>query len=112
MKKLVALAIVLFSISAFSQEKVFDTTENIDKGIVVFNKNKCKRCSYTTNYLTENNIDYQLIDTSIKENNLLMWQLLRQNNVLAQSVKMPIVFIDGELMDSQGDIKEFAKNLN
>ncbi len=112
MKKLVVLSIVLFSITVFSQEKELTSIENIDKGIVIFNKNGCKRCIYTTNYLTENNIDYKLINTSIKKNNLLMWQMLRQNNVLAQSVRMPIVFIDGKLVNSQGDIGEFLKTLN
>jgi len=84
---------------------------NIREGIVIFNKTGCSRCSRTTSYLTDNNIDFRVLSTKEYENKLLMTQLLLENGIIT-SVKMPVMLIDGKLANNQGDLGEFLATLN
>ncbi|MBT8265504.1 MAG: glutaredoxin [Bacteroidia bacterium] len=108
-------AIEKAAIAAALRKKTLKNIGDIDKGIVIFNKTGCTRCSYTTSYLTDNNIDFKVINVDIKthkENNALMWQTLRENGVLSTNILTPIILVDGKLVNSQGDIKEFVKTLD
>ncbi len=50
----------------------------INEGIVVFNKEDCPRCMYSTNYLLENDIPFKMLNTvESPENSKLMWNFLR-----------------------------------
>jgi glutaredoxin len=93
-----------------SQEDIGDIT----KGIVVFSKDGCSRCHYTTSYLLDNNIDFKLLNTSEnKDYNHLMWTLIKENNPLAgiKNVTMPVILINGKLSHSMKDLKSFVTDL-
>lgn len=85
--------------------------KNIREGIVIFNKTGCSRCSRTTGYLTDNNIEFRVLSTKERENKILMTQLLRENGIF-KSVLMPVMLIDGKLANNQGNLDEFLETLN
>lgn len=92
-----------------------ETTDLIDlnSGIVVFAKDGCSRCEFTTRYLVDNNIDFRFIDTSDKNKpqNKKMWNLVKLDNPYIKSVKMPVILVDGKISYSINDLKAFVTKL-
>ena len=96
------------------EEKAIESIGDISKGIVVFSKDGCTRCHFTTSYLLDNNVDFKLLNTTEnKEYNKLMWALLKRKlpESTLKSVVMPVILIDGELSYNMKDIKTFVTNL-
>lgn len=96
------------------KKKSLEDIGDITKGIVVFSKDGCSRCHYTTSYLLDNNIDFKLLNTSEnKDYNHLMWTLIKENNPLAgvKNVTMPVILINGKLSHSMKDLKSFVADL-
>lgn len=60
-------------------EKRMESVGDLTKGIVVFSKDGCSRCHYTTSYMLDNNIDFKLLNTTEnKDYNKIMWDLLKK----------------------------------
>ncbi len=83
----------------------------INQGIVVFNKDGCGRCSYTTNFLIENGIPFRIIDiTKNRENLNLMFELLEKNGV-KESIRTPVIMQNGVLSHSHEDLMSFLEQM-
>ena len=96
------------------KEKSMEDIGDITKGIVVFSKDGCSRCHYTTSYLLDNDIDFKLLNTSEnKDYNHLMWTLLKEDNPVSsiKTVTMPVILINGKLSHSMKDLKLFVAGL-
>jgi len=96
------------------KEKSMEDIGDITKGIVVFSKDGCSRCHYTTSYLLDNDIDFKLLNTSEnKDYNHLMWTLLKEDNPVSsiKTVTMPVILINGKLSHSMKDLKSFVAGL-
>lgn len=96
------------------KEKSLEDIGDITKGIVVFSKDGCSRCHYTTSYLLDNNIDFKLLNTSEnKDHKDLMWILIKEDNPLAgiKNITMPVILINGKLSHSMKDLKLFVADL-
>lgn len=90
-----------------------DSDAELNNGIVVFNKEGCPRCAYSTNYLLENNIPFRMLNTvESKENNSLMWNYLKANGVEEGTVTMPVILVDGKLTHSHEDLLAFLSGLD
>lgn len=87
---------------------------DIKKGIVVFDKSNCSRCSMATSYLTDAGIDFKIIDVSRanSEGNILMWQLLQEEKVNAKKgIMTPVILVDGELSHTHKNLRKFLEKL-
>ena len=96
------------------EEKIAKETGNISKGIVVFSKDGCSRCHYTTSYLLNNNIDFKLFNISKNQDSRkLMWSLLKKKlpKAALKSITMPVILINGEISYNMKDIKAFVSQL-
>lgn len=94
-------------------EKSASQISGINQGIVVFSKDGCPRCHFTTTYLLDNNIDFRYINTSEDvDQNRLMWELLKKDNPQLRSVTLPVILVDGEISYNIQDLKETVSNLN
>lgn len=94
-------------------EKSASQISDINQGIVVFSKDGCPRCHFTTTYLLDNNIDFRYINTSEDvDQNRLMWELLKKDNPQLRSVTLPVILVDGEISYNIQDLKETVSNLN
>jgi glutaredoxin len=94
-------------------EKTLSEIGDINKGIVVFSKDGCPRCHFTTTYLLDNNIDFKFINTSdSQDQNRLMWDLLRKDNPQLSSITMPVILVDGKISYNIQDLKETVSKLN
>ena len=95
-------------------KKTVKTAGDIKKGIIVFSKDGCSRCHYTSRYLIDNNIDFKILNvTENKDLNDLMWTLLRENNPLisGKTILMPVIIVDGKISHTMDDLKGFVSNL-
>ena len=93
--------------------KTLSEIGDINKGIVVFSKDGCPRCHFTTSYLLDNNIDFKFINTSdSQDQNRLMWDLLRKDNPQLSSITMPVILVDGKISYNIQDLKETVSKLN
>lgn len=94
-------------------EKSASQISDINQGIVVFSKDGCPRCHFTTTYLLDNNIDFRYINTTEDvDQNRLMWELLKKDNPQLTSVTLPVILVDGEISYNIQDLKETVSNLN
>lgn len=83
----------------------------INEGIVVFDDVECSRCSYTTSYLMDNNIEFKIVDISNNKKNLdLMWKTIKASGQ-SMNVKTPVIMVDGEVSHSHPNLKEFLEGL-
>ena len=95
-------------------EKTYDAKdyEQYVKGIVVFSKDGCARCSYTTNYLIENEVDFTLLNISQNQGHKdYMWDKLRAQGKSVKGIRTPIIMVDGEMSHSHEDLRRFVKKL-
>lgn len=89
-----------------------DSDAELNNGIVVFNKEGCPRCAYSTNYLLEQNIPFRMLNTvENPDNNKLMWDYLKANGVAKGTVTMPVILVDGKLTHSHKDLLAFLSGL-
>lgn len=92
-------------------EKSASEINDINKGIIVFSKEGCPRCHFTTTYLLENNIDFIYINTTGNVNpNKLMWKLLKKNNPQLNSVTFPVILVDGKISYNIKNLKKTVSN--
>lgn len=99
------------TITAAKKEKLLKDLSKINTGIVVFDNSDCPRCQRSTSYLLDNNIDFKLLNvTDNKENNRLMWDLLKAEGVEG-TILTPVFLVDGKLSWSHEDLKGFLKGL-
>ncbi|MBT8266565.1 MAG: hypothetical protein KJO41_06305 [Bacteroidia bacterium] len=83
----------------------------INEGIVIFDDTECTRCSFATNFMMENNIDFKIVDISKNEENLkLMWKTIREKG-LSLKVKTPVIMVNGEVSHSHNDLQQFLEGL-
>ncbi len=95
------------------QKKRFNENNNLNEGIVVFSKDGCPRCHFTTSYLLDNDIDFRFINTSEgEEQNKMMWSILKKENPHLRSVKLPVIIVNGEMSYNIKDLKKMVENLN
>lgn len=100
------------SISSANEIKNANKIEiDFSKGIFIFTKIGCPRCSKVLNYLNDNNIKYTDMETTKnKEFNNLMWQKLRENKV-SNTILMPVIIINGKVTHSHKDLDSFLKKI-
>ncbi len=84
----------------------------INEGIVVFNRNSCGRCTYTTDYLIENGVSFKIVDISTsKKNQALLNHILSEKGIRG-SYRTPIILVNGELSYSHKNLERFLKQLS
>lgn len=94
------------------KEKTVTKLNNLKEGIIVFSKDGCPRCHYTTRYLIDNNIDFRLVDvTNNKEQNKTMWEFVKLENPIIETLKMPVLIYNGEVLYNIENLKEFIPTL-
>lgn len=94
------------------QKKAVKGKIDFSKGIIVFAQDGCPRCNRTTSYLIDNNIDFKYINvTTDAEMNTLMFDKLKENGVLLQTVRMPVMFVNGKISYSHKDLEGFLEAL-
>lgn len=83
-----------------------------EKGIVIFSKDGCARCNYTTNLLIDKNVDFTLLNFSQNEAYLeYMWDKLEAQGVTSKQVQTPIIMVDGVLSHSHENLRKTVKEL-
>ena len=95
-----------------SQDVTLDIPE---KGIVVFSKRGCGRCTYTTKYFDEKGVPYKELNISDdKKTSDFFWSTLRKNGFANGSVQTPVIVVDGKvnykIRDLKGFLEETAKS--
>ncbi len=86
--------------------------EKYNKGIVIFAKDGCTRCSYAANYLLEKNVDFTLLNfTQNPVYGEYMWDKLREQGVDTKKITTPIIMIDGKMTHSHDNLKQFVRSL-
>ncbi|SDB26077.1 Glutaredoxin [Flavobacteriaceae bacterium MAR_2010_188] len=84
-----------------------------DKGIVVFVKPECSRCTELSTLLKDKSLEFKQLNVKEKpEVNGQMWKLLRTDFPSVKSISMPVVSVDGELFYEIVDLKKFVETLN
>ena len=82
------------------------------KGILVFSKNGCGRCTYAHNYLEKNKLDFKEINISTSSANKdFFWDTLRKSGFNKRTVKTPVLVVDGKVHSHLPDLKGFLKDL-
>ncbi len=97
-----------------SEVSIHSTDELIipEKGIIVFSKNGCGRCTYAHNYLAKNNVDFKEINISTKSENAdFFWDTLRKSGYNKKSVQTPVIVVDGKVHTKMSNLKEFLRQL-
>ena len=94
------------------QEKLSDKFtmkfHDMNQGIVVFSKDGCPRCHFTTNYLLDNNIDFKYLDTTNNEEaNQLMWKVLKEKNI-NEEIIMPVIIVNGKIAYNIDDLEDYV----
>lgn len=88
-----------------------DDESKLNSGIVVFTKDGCPRCNYTTSYLLDKKIPFKMINISQKEeNNILMWSLIKSRGTKLD-VNTPVIVVNGEVSYSHENLTKFVKQL-
>ena len=84
----------------------------LNKGIVIFEKTDCGRCQTTMAYLNAKNKPYAKLNiTDNPMYNQLMWELLELNGYLGDSVKTPVILVNGAISFSHEDLEGFLEQL-
>ena len=88
-----------------------DSAIDFSKGIIVFTKTRCPRCTKILNYLLDHNIVFTHMNiTENQEYNNLMWKKLEENKV-SNEIVMPVIMINGKLTHSHQDLDSFLKKI-
>jgi glutaredoxin len=83
-----------------------------ETGIVVFSKDGCARCNYTTQYLIEKKVNFSLLNISQNPGyNQYMWDRLKAQGILTKQPRTPIIMVDGVMSHSHEDLRKFVKDL-
>jgi glutaredoxin len=82
---------------AVAPKPIHDRPE-LKKGIVVFSKTGCGKCTYAINYLKEKSIPFTEINISSKEEDEdYFWKVLKDAGFNGSSVQTPVIMIDGKV---------------
>ncbi len=92
-------------------ELLLQDFEDINKGIIVFEKTGCARCTRATSYMLDNNIKFKMLNiTSDMKSRELMWKLLKDSGHEGR-VTTPVILVNGKLSHSHKDLKGFLEGL-
>jgi glutaredoxin len=80
--------------------------------VTIYTMPGCGRCTYTVNYLKNNNIPYTEYSTSDKDSNMNMWKAIGNSGKPAgRSISMPVVVINEQTYFSIPDLKGFTESI-
>ncbi|MEM8765483.1 MAG: glutaredoxin family protein [Bacteroidota bacterium] len=83
-----------------------------ESGIVVFSKNGCTRCTYATDYLNRNKVDFTLLNISTSPAYAeYMWDKLHEQGHLGNRIQTPVIMVEGTVSHSHENLKQFVKDL-
>lgn len=94
--------------------KLYDPKDfkKYETGLVVFSKDGCPRCSYTTDYLIRKKVDFTLLNISQNEAyNQYMWDKLKAQGQDSKDIRTPIIMVNNVLSHSHQDLNRFVKQL-
>lgn len=78
-----------------------------EKVLNIFTKDGCNRCSFTLASLTEKGIEFNELNTSIHHPNMeLMFNILKKNNHVSESVMMPVIVYKDEVYYNIQDLEK------
>lgn len=83
----------------------------VNKGIVVFDKTDCPRCSRTTAYLYENNIPFKIVDVTRNNKGKELMQTLVREDGNKGKFTTPVILINGKISYSHKNLEAFLTNL-
>ena len=79
---------------------------------MIFEKTDCGRCQTTMTYLNAKNKPYAKLNiTDNPMYNQLMWELLELNGYLGDTVKTPVILVNGAISFSHEDLEGFLEQL-
>jgi glutaredoxin len=85
--------------------------KDLEKGIIVFSKDGCGKCTYAKNYLKDKGKTFKEVNISLSEDDQnYMWQKLQEAGFSGGSVQTPVIMIDGK-MHFNMDLKLFLADL-
>ena len=94
--------------NSFGQSKMAD---DHNKGIVLFDKTGCGRCTMAGNYLFDHGVKFTVLNISKDENNALMWEKLREQGFRGKRFQTPAIMVDGEISHSHKNLEKFLRKL-
>ncbi len=84
---------------------------DLEKGIVVFSKDGCGKCTYAKNFLKEKGKPFTELNISQNEEDQnYMWQKLQDAGFSGGSVQTPVIMIDGKINYNM-DLKLFLADI-
>jgi glutaredoxin len=90
----------------------FKEGSNFKKGIIIFSKDGCSRCKMSIEYLIKNEVDFQIMNISDKEQyRSLMWKVIKDNGENLDKVPTPVILVNGKPHHSFKDLNKFLKKL-
>lgn len=96
--------------SVSAPKPVADRPE-LKKGIVVFSKHGCGKCTYAVNYLKDKSIPFTEINISkTEEDENYFWKVLKDAGFTGSSVQTPVIMIDGKV-NYDMDIRSFMAGI-
>ena len=104
-------------------QRLFKEGDDINTGIVIFDKSDCSRCENATSYLLDNDIDFKWIplptndqvrtqdmSDNLRSNRRLLSQKMQENGMFG-SYTTPVIIIDGKLTHSHSNLTEFLTTI-
>jgi glutaredoxin len=94
------------------EESASITMDELNKGITLFSKDGCGRCTFAAKYLTENKIVYKEVNISKnKADQRVMWEVLEKAGMQGTSVQTPVIVVDGKVNYQVSDLQSFLVGL-
>ena len=94
-----------------STQKPTLSNEALNRGIVVFSKDGCGKCTYAKNYFKEKGKAFTELNISKNESDeQLMWDKLKEAGFSGGTVQTPVIVVDGKVHYNM-DLKSFLSNI-
>jgi glutaredoxin len=78
------------------------------RGVVLYTKPGCGRCKQARNYLADEGIPYKEVDLSRRTDDTdAMWSALRAQGFAGESVKTPVIQVNGRLYYEMQNVSDF-----
>ena len=97
--------------SLITQNKYpLENLEEINNGIVVFDKTDCPRCNRTVSFLSENKIPFKTIDIRKNKKGLALMNKLLIEDGNESNFTTPVILVNGEISYSHENLEDFLSS--
>lgn len=85
--------------------------KELTKGIVMFDKTGCGRCTMAGNYLFDHGVKFKVLNIGKEENQQLMNQMMREQGFKGGRFQTPVLVVDGVISHSHKNLNKFLRKL-